>query len=75
MVLEIIRPNSTGNKNIVSDNEGPHTMFTKKLQESIFVMFDVKTVTIERKTNQAMMCPNIIILCMYIKELVHLISH
>ena len=41
MVLEIIRPNSTGNKDIVSDNEGPHTLFTKKLRESKFVyMFD-----------------------------------
>ena len=34
MVLEIIRPNSTGNTDIVSDNEGPHTLFTIKLRES-----------------------------------------
>ena len=38
-------------------------------------MFDAKTVTIEKKTNQAMMCPNIMMLFMYINERVHLISH
>ena len=40
-----------------------------------FYMYDVKTVTIEKKTNQAMMCPNIMMLFMYIKQLVHVISH
>ena len=74
MVLNIFRPNSTGNKNIVGDNEGPLSLFTKSERESnFFYMFDVKTVTIEKKTNQAMMCPNIMMLFMYINERVRLI--
>ena len=32
---------------------------------------DVKTGNIENKTNQAMECPDIILLFLYIKELVH----
>ena len=75
MVLDIFRPNSSGNKNIVGDNEGPLSLFTKSERESKIVMFDVKTVTIEKKTNQALMCPNIMMLFMYINERVRLISH
>ena len=76
MVLDIFRPNSTGNKNIVGDNEGPLSLFTKSERESnFFYMFDVKTVTIAKKTNQAMMFPNIMMLFMYIQELVRLISY
>ena len=38
MVLDIFRPNSTGNKNIVGDNEGPLSLFTKSERESKIVI-------------------------------------
>ena len=38
MVLDIFRPNSTGNKNIVGDSEGPLSLFTKSERESKIVI-------------------------------------
>ena len=64
MVLEIIRPNSTGNNVIACGHYLPEAPAIERV-----FMFGVKTGTIEKKTNQAMICPTIMVLFLYIKEL------